>query len=122
MKIVNNYSIYKKIVLLRVDLNVPVKNEIIIDNTRINIIKPTIDYLRNNNNKVFLLSHFGRPQGQFNNSFSLKFLCQILAKFLSVDKVYFASSLDYQTIEETKEKINDCEICLLENVYNLKGI
>ena len=72
MKNFNNYPIKNKKVLLRADLNVPIKNGIIIDKTRIQAIQQTINYLRKNNNKIFLLSHFGRPKGKFNKNFSLK--------------------------------------------------
>ena len=51
MKNLNNYPIKNKKVLLRADLNVPLKNGIIIDKTRIQAIQQTINYLRKNNNK-----------------------------------------------------------------------
>ena len=65
MKTINNFSITNKKVLLRVDFNVPVKNGLIIDNTKINLIKPTIEKLISKNNKIFIVSHFGRPEGKF---------------------------------------------------------
>ena len=116
MKNFNNYPIKNKKVLLRSDLNVPVKNGIIIDKTRIHAIKQTINYFRKNNNKIFLLSHFGRPKGKFNNNFSLKFLCSTLADCFSVNKIHFAPSLDIQIINEIKRTMHKGEICLLENI------
>ena len=96
MKNFSNYPIKNKNVLLRADLNVPLKNGIITDKTRIEAIQETINYLRKNNNKIFLLSHFGRPKGKFNNNFSLKFLCSILADCFAVNKIHFSPSVDIQ--------------------------
>ena len=48
MKSLENITIKEKNVLLRVDLNIPTKNGLVTDKTRINVIKPTINYLRKN--------------------------------------------------------------------------
>jgi len=116
MKIINDYPIINKKVLLRSDLNVPVKNGIIADKTRIQAIKKTINYLIKNNNKIFLLSHFGRPKGEFNNNFSLKFLCPTLKDCFSINKIHFAPSLDIHTINQINLIMKKKEICLLENI------
>ena len=58
-------------VLIRSDLNVPINNGKILDRTRLHIIKSTVEELCSKKNKVFLLSHFGRPKGQFNKKYSL---------------------------------------------------
>ena len=92
MKLLENIVIKEKNILLRVDLNIPTKNGLIIDKTRIDVLKPTINYLRKNNNKIFLLSHFGRPGGKFNSKFSLNFLCQTLAKSFLVKEIFFVPS------------------------------
>ena len=54
----------KKIVLLRVDLNVPLKNDEVLDATRINKVIPTISYLLNQNAKIVIITHVGRPKGK----------------------------------------------------------
>ena len=59
-----------KIIFIRVDLNVPIKDEIVLDETRIERIIPTINALLEKESKICLLSHFGRPDGT-NNSLSL---------------------------------------------------
>ena len=69
-----------KIVLLRLDLNVPLKNGKISDETRIDKIIPIFKYLINNRSKIVVISHIGRPDGKFNNELSLKPICQLLAK------------------------------------------
>ena len=76
MKTINNFQIKNKNVLLRVDLNVPVKDGIVIDKTRIYSIQSSVNQLRSNNNKIFLLSHYGRPNGKFNKKYSLSIYLQ----------------------------------------------
>jgi phosphoglycerate kinase len=61
-----------KRVLLRVDLNVPVKDGKVTDATRIERILPTIRELSDDHAKVILLAHFGRPKGERNPEMSLK--------------------------------------------------
>ena len=58
MKTINNFQIINKNVLLRVDLNVPVKGGIVIDKTRIYSIQSSVNQLRLNNNKIFTLFFF----------------------------------------------------------------
>ena len=52
-----------KIVLLRLDLNVPLKNNSVTDETRIDKIIPVINFLLNKKTKILILSHVGRPKG-----------------------------------------------------------
>ena len=66
MKNLKNYKIENKKVLFRADLNVPVVNNIITDESRILAIKSSIKKLITNKNKIFIVSHFGRPQGKKN--------------------------------------------------------
>ena len=61
-----------KNVILRVDINVPMKNGNIEDDTRIKAVIPTIKYLVKNQAKVILISHFGRPKGKKVPEMSLK--------------------------------------------------
>ena len=68
MKSLYNFVVAGKNVLLRVDLNVPINNKIVTDKTKLNLIKSTVSHLRANKNKIFLLSHFGRPKGKYNKS------------------------------------------------------
>ena len=56
-----------KKVLLRLDLNVPLKDGKVTDNTRIDKIVPTIDFLLKQNTKIVILSHVGRPGGKIVN-------------------------------------------------------
>ena len=121
MKTINNFQIRDKNVLFRADLNVPVKDGIVIDQTRIYSIQSSINQLRTNNNKIFLLSHFGRPNGKINNKYSLKFLCKIIANIFQIEEVHFMNSLDSREIETKKNLMNGGDICLLENIRFYEG-
>ena len=70
MKNLDNFSINKKKVLFRADLNIPVIKGKIIDNSRIEAIKPSIKKLLDQQNKIFIISHFGRPKGNINKKYS----------------------------------------------------
>ena len=73
-----------KTVLLRLDLNVPLKNGIITDETRINKIIPTLDLLIKKNTKILIVSHVGRPNGKVNKDLSLKSICESLEKKIKI--------------------------------------
>ena len=61
-------DLYEKIVLLRLDLNVPIQNSIITDETRIDKILPIFQYLLEKKSKIIVISHVGRPQGKWNET------------------------------------------------------
>ena len=69
-----------KTVLLRLDLNVPFKNGVISDDTRINKIIPVLDFLIKKKSRIIVISHVGRPKGKVNKIFSLKPICKNLEK------------------------------------------
>ncbi len=116
MKTINNYQIFKKKVLLRVDLNVPVVDGLITDKSRINSIKSTVFKLLKNKNKIFLVSHFGRPQGKYNKKFSLEFLKETISKEFNLEKIYFIEKINKKNILEFISIMNFGEVALLENI------
>ncbi len=65
-------NLQSKKVILRLDLNVPLKNGKITDTTRIDKVLPTIEYLLEQNSKIIILSHVGRPRGKLIRDLSLK--------------------------------------------------
>ena len=73
-------NLSEKRVLLRLDLNVPLKNGIITDQTRIDKILPVINFLIKKKSKIIVISHVGRPKGKINEDLSLKPICENLEK------------------------------------------
>ncbi len=116
MKTINNCPIKNKNVVIRVDLNVPVVDGLITDKSRITSIKSTISKIIAGNNKIFLISHFGRPNGKYNEKLSLKFICDVLKTELQVNKIYFINSLEEKEIKKIQVKIKKNEICLIDNI------
>src|SRR3982750_3074703 len=79
-KTLKDFDLKGKTVLLRADLNVPASGGKVTDSTRIDRLKPTIDYLVAKGAKILVLSHFGRPKDGPDPQFSLKFLTGPLQK------------------------------------------
>ena len=77
-----------KRVIVRLDLNVPISNSKIDDDTRIKVVESFINQLTENKAKVILLSHLGRPKGQIISEMSLKPIFNYLEKKLK-GKIYF---------------------------------
>ena len=73
-------NLSEKRVLLRLDLNVPIKKGIITDQTRIDKILPVINFLIKKKSKILIISHIGRPKGKINKDLSLKPICENLEK------------------------------------------
>ena len=103
-----------KRVLLRVDLNVPMKDGKITDMTRIERITPTIIELSDKGAKVILLSHFGRPKGAPNPEFSLAPIAQALETHLD-RRVHFAADCIGEKAEKAVADMASGDILLLEN-------
>ena len=76
-------NLCKKIVLLRLDLNVPIKNGKILDQTRIDKILPILSFLIKKKSKILVVSHIGRPKGKVEKDLSLKPVCENLEKKLN---------------------------------------
>jgi phosphoglycerate kinase len=79
-KTLDDFDVSGKTVILRADLNVPVQDGNVSDTTRIDRLKPTINYLQSKKAKTIIISHFGRPKGEVNLEYSLKFLPPVLEK------------------------------------------
>ena len=116
MKNLENTNFKEKKILLRVDLNVPVVEGKIIDQSRISAIRISIKKLQAQNNKVFLIAHYGRPKGRIKKEFSSKFICSALIKELKLDKIFFLDNLDKENIKKTIDRMSYGEVCLIENI------
>ena len=98
----------------KVDLNIPIKDNIILDDTRIERIAPTVHELTKNGCKVCLISHFGRPDGKNNEKFSLKQVIPSLKKHLKKD-IIFSKNLYGETVETALSKSTENSVILFEN-------
>ena len=83
-----------KVVFVRVDLNIPIKDGVVLDETRIERISPTLQELIQNGCKVCLLSHFGRPDGKYNEVFSLKQIIPSLKKYIKEEIIFSESCME----------------------------
>lgn len=100
----------------RCDFNVPLKDGIITDETRIIAALPTIKYLIDNGAKIVLLSHLGRPKGKPNEDCSLKPVASKLSEHLGIDVKFLKSDnvVDDGVKNEIK-KLKAGEVAILEN-------
>ena len=115
-KTVRDIDVNGKKVLVRCDFNVPqLEDGTITDNRRIVAALETINYLLNNNAKVILCSHLGRPKGEFKKEFSLKPIADELSKLLGKE-VKLASDVIGESATELTSNMKEGEIVLLENV------
>lgn len=105
-----------KSVIVRVDFNVPIVDGKIADDTRIKACIPTLKYLLQNNAKVIVISHFGRPEGKFEESQSLQQIVKHLANLLKPYQVNFAEDCVGQKAENAVEKTRYGQLILLENL------
>jgi phosphoglycerate kinase len=85
-----NFDLKGKRVLVRCDFDVPLENGIVADDTRIQSSLPTIQYLLNQNAKVILLAHLGRPEGQVDEELSLKPVFEKLQELLPQTNFQFS--------------------------------
>jgi phosphoglycerate kinase len=109
-----------KRVLLRADLNVPMKVEedgtrVVTDNTRIKSVTPTIKTLSERGARVIVISHFGRPQGERNSEMSLEPLGQPLANETKLP-VSFIDDCIGDDVVDVIDAMEDGAVLLLENV------
>ena len=115
-KTLHDMDLAGKIVLLRVDLNVPTDSDNhVTDTTRIDRLRPTIKHLQEKGAKTLILSHFGRPKGTPNAEFSLSFLPAVLSDRWGVS-VQFAENCIGAPAQTAANEVQDGEFILLENV------
>ena len=104
-----------KIVLLRLDLNVPLKNRKITDQTRIDKILPVINFLLQNKSKIVIIAHVGRPKGKTNEDLSLKPICENLEKKIK-QKIRLVNENIFNLKKEDLFERKKDQIVLLENI------
>ena len=104
-----------KNILLRLDLNVPLKNKVITDQTRIDKILPVIDFLIKKKSKILVISHVGRPKGKINEELSLKPICEYLEKKID-KKVNLIKENIFKLKKEDLFKNSKDQIVFFENI------
>ena len=104
-----------KYVLLRLDLNVPLKNGIVTDKTRIDKILPIINFLLSKNSRIIVISHVGRPNGKKNSNLSMRPICKNLEEKIN-RKIKLINNDIFKLKKEDLFKDKEDEIIFLENI------
>ncbi|WUJ69918.1 phosphoglycerate kinase [Kribbella soli] len=105
-------------VLVRSDLNVPIKDEVIGDDGRIRASLPTLIKLAKAGAKVIVTAHLGRPKGEPNPAYTLAPVAKRLGELLQPEgiTVHFATDVTGESAQEAVQELDEGEVLLLENV------
>ncbi len=114
-KTLDDVDVKGKRVILRGDLNVPMKDGSVSDVTRIIRLFPTIKEISDNGGKVIIMSHFGRPKGEKVHSMSLKQLAKPLSEILNRRVDFINDCIGNEPEQAIKHMVNG-DIILLENL------
>lgn len=114
----DDVDVRDKRVLLRLDLNVPMRNGEISDSERIEKILPTINELLEKNAKVIIATHLGRPKGEARQELSLKPISDYLQKALGQNIIFIPEITD--GVVSTK-MMKPGSVAMLENIRFYKG-
>ncbi|MGE0108582.1 MAG: phosphoglycerate kinase [Bdellovibrionales bacterium] len=117
---ISDLNIQGQRVLVRADLNVPMKDGAVSDDTRLIRFLPTLIKLRDAGAKIVILSHFGRPKGQREVAFSLRPVGERLAELLG-SPISFADDCIGDVAHKAVDALQDGDILLLENTRFYKG-
>ena len=115
-----NLILKGKKVLLRVDLNVPMKSGTITETSRIEKILPTIKLLIEKEAKIIILSHIGRPKGKIVEGMSLEPISKKISEFLNKEVLFDKNQINENTISKIN-KISNGSIMMLENIRFNEG-
>lgn len=114
-KTMKDFDVKGKRVLCRVDLNVPMQDGKVTDDTRIKAVIPTIEYLTEQGAKVILVSHLGRPKGEVVEDLRLDPVAEHLSNLLGKE-VLKADKVFGKEVEDAVSQMPEGGILLLENV------
>ena len=115
----SDISVSGKRVIVRLDLNVPINNSKIDDDTRIKVVEPFVNKLIENKAKVILLSHLGRPKGKAVSELSLKPIFNYLEKKLNGKIYFYQEKIDSKAVDASN-KLKPGEVLLFENIRFFK--
>jgi len=116
----NNLNVENKRIIVRVDLNIPLKDKKILDPTRIEQVIPFLQDLIKKKAKIILISHLGRPKGIRDSALSLLPIYKFLKKKLNTNMYFYTGEIN----DELKKKssyLKESEILLIENIRFFKG-
>ena len=114
-----NLDVQNRKIILRLDLNVPLKDRVIQDDTRITLCLPFIKKLIKKKAKIIIISHLGRPKGIEVPELSLIPIYKYLKKSLQTEVFFFMGNLDHE-VQEKFSHLKEGEIILLENIRYFK--
>jgi phosphoglycerate kinase len=114
-----NLDVQNQKVILRLDLNVPLKNKVIQDDTRIAMCLPFIKKLVEKKAKIIIISHLGRPKGAKDPELSLIPIYKYLKKSLKTNVYFFMGELN-DMVQDKFSHLKESEIILLENIRYFK--
>ena len=114
IKLMSELDLMNKKVLIREDLNVPIKNGKVTSDARLKAALPTIKQALDGGAQIILMSHLGRPEGQYDSQYSLQPVADYLSDMLGIDVLLVQ---DWQQ----GVVISQGQVALLENVRFNKG-
>ena len=112
---IKSIDIYNSRCLIRVDYNVPFCNGEIINDFRIKESYDTIKYCLENNCKIILMTHIGRPKGSFDKDLSVKNMINHLTNYFGTEVLYGGKEINFKSVALSKE-IKNKSILILENL------
>lgn len=112
---VRDIDVKDKLVLVRVDYNVPIKNGVVGDDLRIKASFETLKYLLDQNCRIVLMSHLGEPKGVVDPKFSLKPVAARAAELLGRHIIFYNDCIGPE-VEAAAKALEPGEIMMLENV------
>ena len=115
----DNLDVQNQKIILRLDLNVPLKDGVIKDDTRIALCLPFIERLIKKKAKIIIISHLGRPKGVKDPDLSLMPIYKYLKKSLQTNVYFFMGNFDDE-VEDKFSHLKQGEIILIENIRYFK--
>jgi len=116
MKTIDNYDFTGKKAIIRVDFNVPINEKLeVADDTRIKAALPTIKKILSSGGATILMSHLGRPKGEYEEKFSLKNIVSRLSELVETE-VKFANDCIGEKTSKIVNELKPGDVLLLENL------
>jgi len=115
----DNYDVQNQKIILRLDLNVPLKDKVIQDDTRIALCLPFIKRLIEKKAKIIIISHLGRPKGIKVPELSLTPIYKYLKKSLQTNVYFFMGNLN-EEVQDKFSHLKEGEVILIENIRYFK--